>query len=37
MKITTVNDYVDNVHEKYPELTREDVKRILVYCWKMIY
>ena len=36
MKITKVNDYVDSVHEKFPELTREEVKRILVYGWKMI-
>ena len=36
MKITNVNDYVDAVHEKFPELTREEVKRILVYGWKMI-
>ena len=36
MKITNVNDYVDSVHEKFPELTREEVKRILVYGWKMI-
>ncbi len=36
MKITNVNDYVDSVHEKFPELTRDEVKRILVYGWKMI-
>ena len=36
MKITNVNDYVDIVHEQFPELTREEVKRILVYGWKMI-
>ena len=36
MKITKINDYVDSVHEKFPELSREDVKRILVYGWKMI-
>lgn len=36
MKITNVNNYVDSVHEKFPELSREDVKRILVYVWKMI-
>ena len=36
MKITNVNDYVDSVHEQFPELTREEVKRILVYGWKMI-
>ena len=34
--ITTVNDYVKKVHEKHPELTEEEVKRILVYGWKMI-
>ena len=36
MKITNVNDYVDQVHEKFPELTKEEVKRILVYGWKMV-
>ena len=36
MKITNVNDYVDSVHEKFPELTKEEIKRILVYGWKMI-
>ena len=36
MKTTKINDYVDSVHEKFPELSREDVKRILVYGWKMI-
>lgn len=36
MKVTNVNDYVDSVHEKFPELTRDEVKRILVYGWKMI-
>lgn len=36
MKNTDINDYVDSVHEKFPELSREDVKRILVYGWKMI-
>jgi hypothetical protein len=36
MKITNVNDYVDSVNEKFPELSKQDVKRILVYGWKMI-
>lgn len=36
MKITTVDDYVDIVHEMHPELSREEIKRILVYGWKMI-
>jgi len=34
--VKNVNDYVDAVHEKFPELTKEEVKRILVYGWKMI-
>ena len=36
MKITTVNDYIDSVHEKFPEIPKEEIKRILVYGWKMI-
>jgi hypothetical protein len=34
--ITKIDDYVDMVHEKHPELTRDEIKRILVYGWKMI-
>lgn len=37
MKIRTVNDYVDVIKEKYPEVSQKDIKRILNYCWKMIY
>ena len=36
MKLTNINDYVKMVHEKHPELTEEEIKRILVYGWKMI-
>lgn len=36
MKQTDINDYVKQVHEKFPELTESEVKRILVYGWKMI-
>jgi len=36
MKITTVNDYVDDVHKVHPDLTKEEIKRILTYGWKMI-
>lgn len=35
-KITNVNDYVDVVHQQFPELTKEEVKKILSYGWKMI-
>ena len=36
MKLTNINDYVKMVHEKHPELSEEEIKRILVYGWKMI-
>ena len=36
MKITKIDDYVDAVWEKHPDLTKEEIKRILVYGWKMI-
>lgn len=36
MKIKNVNDYVQQVHEKFPELTEAEIKRILVYGWKQI-
>ena len=36
MKITDVNDYVDEVQKQFPELSKEEIKRILVYGWKMI-
>jgi len=36
MKLTNIDDYVDIVQEKYPELSKEEIKRILVYGWKMI-
>ena len=36
MKITKIDDYVDVICEKHPELSREEIKRILVYGWKMI-
>ena len=36
MKITNIDDYVDLVHELYPEFSKEEIKRILKYGWKMI-
>ena len=36
MKVTNVNDYVDKVHSKFPELTKSEVKRILIFGWKQI-
>ena len=37
MKDTYVNDYVDEVNEKFPEFTKEDIKKILNFGWRSIY
>lgn len=37
MKIKTISDYIDIVHEKFPEVPKEDIKRILSFGWKSIY
>ena len=36
MEIKTVNDYIDLVYEKYPDVPEAEIKRILVYGFKMI-
>ena len=36
MKVKNVNDYVETVHEQFPELSEAEIKRILVYGWRMI-
>lgn len=36
MEVKRINDYVESVHKKFPELTEDEIKRILVYGWKMI-
>lgn len=37
MEIKTINNYVDIIQDKFPEVSNSDIKRILNYCWKMIY
>ena len=37
MKITTVKDYLEQLQEKFPEVSKEDIKRILEYGWKSLY
>lgn len=34
--VKNINNYVKSVQEQFPELSEADVKRILVYGWKMI-
>lgn len=36
MKLTKIDDYVDAVWEQHPDLTKDEIKRILKYGWKMI-
>lgn len=36
MKVTNINDYVDEVAQQFPEIDKSEIKRILVYGWKMI-
>ena len=37
MEIRQVHDYIDMVHEKFPELTRKDVEKILNYGFRSYY
>lgn len=36
MEVKTINNYVDAVCKEYPEIAEDEIKRILVYGWKMI-
>lgn len=37
MGIKNINDYVDEVQERFPGVSKADIKRILSYGWKSIY
>lgn len=37
MKIKNVNDYVDLIHQLYPEVLKSDIKKILVHGLKQFY
>lgn len=37
MKITTIKDYYDQMYEKFPDVPKEDIRRILNYGWKSLY
>lgn len=37
MEIKNINDYVDDLQQKYPGISKEDIKRILNFGWKSIY
>ena len=37
MQLKTISDYYEQVHEKFPELDIQDIKKILNFGWKSLY
>jgi hypothetical protein len=37
MQIKTVNDYIESIHEKFPEVQIQDIKRICTFGFKSLY
>lgn len=37
MEIKNINHYVDRLHEKYPDVSKKDIRFILQYGWKSLY
>ena len=37
MKVKTIKDYYNQVSDKFPEVPRKDIERILNYGWKSLY
>ncbi len=37
MKIKYVKDYLDKVHERFPEMEKQEINKILLYGFKMFY
>ena len=37
MELKTINDYIDALHEKYPQISKKDIKRILNTGFKYLY
>ena len=37
MKITTIKDYYDTLYQRFPDVPKEDIRRILDYGWKSLY
>lgn len=37
MEIKNINDYVDIVKDRFPEVSKGDIKRVLSFGWKSIY
>lgn len=37
MKITTISDYYEQIYKQFPDVPKQDIKRILKYGWKALY
>ena len=37
MQIKTINDYIESIHEKFPEVQIQDIKRICTFGFKSLY
>lgn len=37
MQVKNIQDYYDRIFEKYPDIPKNDIKRILQYGWKSLY
>lgn len=37
MKITTIKDYYEEIYQRFPDVPKEDIRRILDYGWKSLY
>jgi uncharacterized protein (DUF433 family) len=37
MQVKTINDYFEILYAKYPNVPKEDIRRILKYGWKSLY
>lgn len=37
MKITTIKDYYEEIYQRFPDVPKEDIRRVLGYGWKSLY
>lgn len=37
MQIKTINDYLEEMYSKYPNVPKEDIRRIVIFGWKSLY
>ena len=37
MQVKTINDYFEEMYAKYPDVPKEDIRRIVTFGWKSLY